>query len=92
MNIGDVGCGKSTSLNWMFKRYIKLYQHELNGHYQENNYDQIFGVGDSALSVTKEISQFEIGRLCLIDTPGQNDPDYEKNGLSDTNINIMITE
>ena len=56
MNIGDVGCGKSTSLNWMFKRYIKLYQHELNGQYQENNNDQIFGVGDSALSVTKEIS------------------------------------
>ena len=30
--------------------------------------------------------------MCLIDTPGQNDPNFKENGLSDTNINIMITE
>ena len=33
-----------------------------------------------------------LGNLCLIDSPGQNDPDFKESGLSNSNINIMISE
>ena len=35
INFGDVGSGKSTSLNWMFERYTKL-RDDLGDEYYNN--------------------------------------------------------
>ena len=42
--------------------------------------------------MTKTIKYSSIGKICLFDCPGSKDPDYKKNGLSNTNISIMLTE
>ena len=51
INFGDVGSGKSTSLNWMFERYLKL-KPELSKLYNDNIDDYIFESNGSALAVT----------------------------------------
>ena len=71
---GEVGAGKSTSLN----RIARLYQKK----YSSNKNEQLpkFDAKQSNGSVTKEPSRIEIdkGKLTVIDVPGINDPEAKK--------------
>lgn len=42
INFGDVGAGKSTSLNWMFERFANKFKPEYKETYSENIVDFTF--------------------------------------------------
>ena len=69
INFGDVGTGKSTSLNYMFERYTKL-RDDLGDEYNNNQAKYTFDSSSSGESVTKKIESKTLGNLCLIDSPG----------------------
>jgi len=72
---GEIGSGKSTTLNFIIERYC-----------QDNGMDHkkyMVKYGRSSERVTTEISQMDINRLTVIDSPGTNDI---KSELSDYDI------
>ena len=92
MVFGNVGAGKSTLLNCMLGRYSK-YLEPLHYEFYKKNIEKLyFEAKPNEKSVTKEIKYSTVGRLCLIDVPGYSVIYKEENGLSDRNLNIMITE
>ena len=92
MVFGNVGAGKSTLLNCMLGRYSKYLEPLHYEFYKKNKEKLKFEAKSNGESVTKEVKYSTIGRLCLIDVPGYSDSKKEENGLSDRNLNIMITE
>ena len=76
----------------MIERYATIIKPEYKEFFEKNRKNLFFVSYPDGEAVTKEIQSLELGDLCLIDSPGQNDANYLESGLSDTNINIMITE
>ena len=52
LTFGNVGAGKSTSLNWFFERLAKKLNPELENTYYENLEEYIFESGAEGKSVT----------------------------------------
>ena len=77
---GEVGQGKSTTLNSLVKLAEEKY-------FKGQDHNCKFEGRKDLKSVTSYIKMGSIGNMTLIDTPGLNDPET---GRSDKNINIEI--